>query len=120
MGGIKGAVVGVGVGSQDVWDSQSVEVASSAPGEVRLPKMMRVVPNRWFSNEFTIFDRETRPVGRVDLSKGHGRESTELEVGGRRYKAHGKGYRAKEFVLETEDSRARTLPLGLLGEVLLL
>ena len=65
--------------------------------------MLRVMPEGWFSYNFTVFDRGGTPVARVDLSNW--REAAKLEVGGERYEAHRKGWRSKEFVLEKEDGQ---------------
>ena len=73
--------------------------------EEGMAEMIRAVPNSWFSNSFTIFDRDGTPVGRVDLSKRPWCESTKLEVGGTRYEARGKRGSGKEFILQTEDGR---------------
>ena len=65
--------------------------------------MLRVIPEGWFSYDFTVFDRGGTPVARGDLSNW--RETAKLEVGGERYEAHRKGRRSKEFVLEKEDGQ---------------
>jgi hypothetical protein len=65
--------------------------------------MLRVVPDGWFSYDFTVFDRRGMPVSRAELANW--RETAKLEVGATRYKAHHKGWGSKQFVLEKEDGR---------------
>jgi hypothetical protein len=60
--------------------------------------MLLAVPDGWFSYDFTVFDRSGTPVARADLSNW--REAAKLEVEGKRYEAHRKGWRSKEFILE--------------------
>jgi hypothetical protein len=68
-----------------------------------MDKMLRAVPDGWFSYDFTVFDRGETPVARADLANW--RETAKLEVGGTHYEAHRKGWANGEFVLETEDGR---------------
>lgn len=69
--------------------------------------MLRVVPDGWFSYDFTVFDRSGTPIAQADLANW--RETAKLKVRGTHYEAHHKGWRSKEFVLVKEDGRVVTL-----------
>jgi hypothetical protein len=64
--------------------------------------MLKATPQGWFSYDFTVYDRTGNPVAEVDMANW--RESAEIGVGQKRYRAHREGWRSKEFILEDEDS----------------
>jgi hypothetical protein len=81
----------------------TTEQLGRTPREGGIAEMLRVVPDGWFSYDFTVFDRRGMPVSRAELANW--RETAKLEVGATRYKAHHKGWGSKQFVLEKEDGR---------------
>jgi hypothetical protein len=73
--------------------------------DYEMAKMLRAVPDGWFSYNFTVFDRSGTPVARADLSKWLWLETAKLEISATSYEAYSKRLAHKEFLLEKEDGR---------------